>query len=318
MPMKHISNAHELLAVFGMPSGPYRSPIPHSDMKAGFSIQRLYPNDIRFKPKVYTDGTPDDVVVFWVTYQDHKVDGAADLVPLRLRAAKMSQYGTTHVGFDFDDLSCPTRASVVASEKCTQPLDVDLNREYFFSRTKGGLVDARGNEVSGTTILDRLYRLHCVSVHPFWGLKARASVLAHSAFHRTLTALVDATVWILTHIFGRTLEEGPYRSILSDGYALSDFKRQEEDKIEIVGYSTSKRVVFGFALIVVLLASWLLPAKEGSYVADLVDKEFLLAMHALTLLGILDVLLPHTLFVVLNVLIKIRRKYFSWRFRRAK
>lgn len=315
--MKHISSAHELLAIFGMPNGSYLSPAAHTDTKAGFTIQRQYPTNIRFKPKVYADGTPDDVVVFWVGYQERKFDAAAGTVPLRLRAARMSQYCAKHFDFDFDDSSCPTRESIEVSQRSPQPLEVELNRDYFFSVTQGILVDARGNQVSGVAILDHLYLLHCKTVHPLWGLKAHATVASHAALLRSLTASVDTIAWLLKHAFGRKVEDGPYRSILSDGYRLSDLKRQEEDKIEMVGYSTSKRVVFGFAMIVALLAYLLLPAEQGSYMAALLDKEFLLATHALILLGVLDVVVPYTLFGLLNLLIKIRRKYFDWRFQRA-
>lgn len=301
----------ELLKIFGSygDSG-YENPIQLRDTTVGFSIQKNYPTGIRFKPAKSEEGD-DDVAVIWVVYEPHKRAPAADLIPLRLRIATMSKYRAAHWDYNFDDENCPTEDSVLLSKSTPRPLELSLINEYYYSETLDSLVNLKGARVEGRDVLDHLFNAHCDSVHPIKGIRWQGAHKLSKLIRWIFDQPVNLLTWLLTAIFGRTLDERRDRSAFLDGYLWADFKKVSVDSIEIAGYRASRRVVVLFLLIVVTGCVFLLPADEKTYIGSLVRSEFLMAIHSLALLLVLDELLPALIFLLLNRSIRFRKWYLN-------
>ena len=301
----------ELLTLFsGYGDAGYENPIQLKDTSVGFSIQRSYPVEIRFKPAKGLQGD-DDVAVIWVVYEPHKRAADADLIPLRLRIATMSKYRAAHWDYNFEDKNCPTEDSVLLSKSTPRPLELNLANEYYYSEKLERLVNSKGSAVEGREILDQLFNAHCDSVHPIKGIRWQGAHKLSKFMRWLFDQPANFLLWLLTVIFGRTLDERRDRSVFLDGYLWTDFKKVSVDSIEIAGYRASRRVVVLFLLIVVTGCVFLLPADEKTYIGSLVRSEFLLAIHSLALLLFLDELLPSLLFVLLNRSIRLRKWYLN-------
>lgn len=307
----------DLLALFkGYSESGYENPIPLNDTAVGFSIQKSYPSEIRFKPAKGLQGD-DDVAVIWVVYEPHKRAADADLIPLRLRIATMSKYRAAHWDYNFADENCPTEDSVHLSKSTPRPLELNLANEYYYSEKLERLVNSKGSAVEGREILEQLFNAHCDSVHPIKGIRWQGAHKLSQLIRWFFDQPVNILLWLVTVIFGRTLDERRDRSIFLDGYLWTDFKKVSVDSIEIAGYRASRRVVVIFLLIVVIGCVFLLPADEKTYVGSLVRSEFLLVIHSLALLLVLDELLPSLLFLLLNKSIMLRKWYLNLLLARA-
>ncbi len=307
------STGSELLKLFGdYSSAGYVDPIELRDKTIGFSIQKSYPDNIRFKPAKGPKGD-DDVAVIWVVYEPHKTNAQTKLTPLRLRIATMSKYRAAHWDYNFDDEeNCPTEESVFQSKSTPRPLDLTLINEYHYAHASDSLVDSKGVRVVGREMLDRLFMDHCDSIHPIRGIRWQGERKLSEFLRWAIEQPVLILVWALKNIFGRTLDEQRDRSSFLDGYLWGDFKKVSVDSLEVAGYRTSKRVVLIFLLLVITGSAVLLPADEKTYVGTLVRSEFLLALHSLALLLILDEVIPALLFWLLNRSICLRRRYLNW------
>jgi hypothetical protein len=309
--MKHLQNSQELLCLFGdIESSGYLDCIPLNDRKVGFSVQKKYPSNIQFKPVKTRDGEDDDIAVIWVVYDEFKQASTSHLIPLRLRIAKMSKYRAKNWEYNFDDEDCPSKESVLQSNECLQPIELNSVDEYFYDTNNNLIVDSNKIEVSGVTILNKLFEYHCRSVHPVKGLGIRGKVKIQKGIFSLFEKLIKIIVYILK-IFDRRLVEHIERSVYFEGYSNIDLKRIELDSIEVGGYRASKNVIVIFSLIIAGVAFWLLPLKENTYLGALIHSEFLMVIHSLLLLIILDEIIPRILLWGINLIIKARKLYFQ-------
>jgi len=131
--MTQLETSYQLLALFGdITSAGYLEPIHLTDTKVGFSVQRGYPTNIRYKPARNKAGEYDNIAVIWVVYEDRLPQGDS-LIPIRLRIAMMSKYRSVHWDYDFQAEVCPTKESVLESKKSPQPLDLSLSGVWTYS-----------------------------------------------------------------------------------------------------------------------------------------------------------------------------------------
>lgn len=308
----------ELLELFGdIEASGYVDAVYLSDTAVGFSIQRKYPPDIRFKPAKKADGEDDSIAVIWVVYESHNAQNPAGPIPIRLRISTMSRYRALHWDYDFEDVNSPTKESISESKQSPQPLEMTLNGEYFYSPGTDKLIDSSGNEVTGVQILNSIFKAHCDSVHLIKGIRWKAPHLFTQICRRSFDWAINSCIWLLRTIFGRTVDERRDRSAFLDGYLKEDFKKISIDSIELAGYRASKRVILLFTMLVVLGCIASLPAPEDSYLESLISSDFLLLLHSLFALFILDELLPNFFFWVLNRLIRARKWYLNRLVRRS-
>jgi hypothetical protein len=309
--------AERFLELFtGMLGAGYLSPVFLSDTRVGFSVQREYPKDIRFKPAKNNKGEPDDIAVIWVIYDETRKKEADDRVPIRIRVGTMSRYRAKHWDYNFEDDDGPTKESVQTSRKTPQPLEVNFFDEYFYDTGKSVFINSSGAELSGVQILNAVFKLHCDSVHPILGLGLRSRKTASETVFRIIEFVVAGLTWTLRNVFGRTLDDSFSRLGYFDGFLKENFKKIAVDSIEIFGYRASRRVILLFCAFVVFGAFFALPPSRGSYVESLLNSEFLLLVHGLLLIYFLDELLPGVIFFLLNKVVQLRRIYFNWLFTR--
>ena len=312
--MTYPKDGFALLKLFGdIESVGYFDSVILNDTKAGFSIQRNYPKDIKFKPARTVSGKEDSIACIWVVYESKKQSSKNTPVPIRFRISLMSKYRTRHF-FDDDDLDPekPTKASLNISQRTPQPIDLNLREGYFFDPHTGGLVDEQGNSVSGVDALNEIYQAHCNTVHPLKGISIRSKQVAHSFSRGVLDWLIDSSKWSLKNLFGRTLNERTDRSSYFDGYKGQDFGKLPEDCIEVFGYKVPKRVLGLFIVMAAFTTYLFFPAEDQSYADLVVHSEVMLTIHCLAGLLFLDVIIPHLMFAGINGLISCRRRYVNW------
>jgi hypothetical protein len=312
--MDYPQDGFELLKLFGdIENAGYVNAVVLTDAAVGFSVQRTYPDNIKFKPAKTAEGKDDSIACIWVVYESKKQSSKNLPVPIRFRIGLMSKYRARHF-FDDDDLDPekPTKVSLAASLGTPQPIELNLRDGYFFDPHTGGLVNEQGTAVRGVDALDEIYQAHCDTVHPVKGLGIRSKQATHSFSRNVLDKLIDSSKWCLKNLFGRTLNERPDRSSYFDGYKGQDFGKLSEDCIEVVGYKVPKRVLGLFIVLSAATAYFLYPIEERSYADIVVHSEVLLTIHCLTGLLFLDVIIPHMIFALVNGLIYIRKRYVNW------
>jgi hypothetical protein len=315
--MKPINNSNQFQILFrGFKTAGYQYPINLTDTNIGFSIQRCYPENIRFKPAKTTSGKDDDVAVVWIVYEESLRKNGADLIPIRFRIGTMSKYRAKHWDYDFEKPDCPTRESVEIRKKSVQPLEMNLIDEFFYSESKGYIVNTKGKKTRGIDILNYLFDYHCNTTHPIKGLGVRTKNSLAIFSLRGLDKTISSIKWALKYVFGRTLDEQTNRNSHLDGYLEADFKKTADNSLELGGYRTTKRVILLFSALVALACFFCLPVKDESYVGNLLHDDFLLIIHSLLGLFILDEVIPIAIFRLMNSFISLRKIYLNFLLKR--
>lgn len=314
--MTYLHTSQEFLDKFGdIQLAGFIDPTFLTDIKIGFSIQKNYPDNIRYKPAKDESGNPDNIAVIWAVYEERFASKGDRYIPLRFRIALMSKYRTLNFDYDYDDPKCPTKDSVAISFATPRPIDLDLNDSYFYDSEKDCFVNGDYEKVPGVTILVSLFEAHIDSVHLIKGASLRSKIYIEGSITRLLDASINGVIYVLEQCFGRTLDERLERMTYFDGYSSDSLKVTGTDFMEVAGYKASKKVIVIFAVIVAIFCWYTLPVDEDTYLGNLIQSDFLLLVHSLLLLVFLDNVFPKILFHMLNWLIGLRKKYINWRLR---
>lgn len=306
--MPIINTSEKVLSLFnGYEAGGYQSPILFQAPEIGFSIQKNYPENIRYKPAKTRNGKDDNIAVIWVSLGADAVDN--NLTPLRLRVANMSLYRAKHWDYNFDEDDSPTEESVIASRKTPQPLELNWIGGVFYDQQHNVLKDESNNIITGVAVLNKIFSAHCDTVHPIKGLPIKTLNRVHNCARGILDLLVASVIFILRKLFGRTIDENGAKMSYFSGYEWENFKKISIDSIELAGYRASKNVIVIFSIITVFASFLILPTKEDTYVHSLINSETLMILHIIVGLYLLDDLIPSALFMLLNLLIKVRTWY---------
>ncbi len=308
----YLSNSSELLDKFDdYAEADYNTATFLSDTKVGFSIQRNYPENIRYKPAKDKTGNPDNIAVIWVVYDERSEKNNLINIPIRLRVAMMSKYRARNYDYDFEDDSCPTEDSVLISKSTPQPADLNLIGEYFYNSQKRKLVNSKNLEVNGIEILNRIYEAHCDSVSFFKHLNVKFSEYTSSIPLKLFALSISFLEDLLKNLFGRTLDEAANRSTYLDGYLKENFKKVIGDYIEITGYRASKSVIIIFCVLTLIFCFKNLPTSDASYLGNLMKSELLMLTHFIIALWVLDEVLPNVIFRLLNFVFRLRKSYIN-------
>jgi hypothetical protein len=294
---------------FGISDGSdYHDPITLKDA-FGFSIKRKYPEGIAYKPACYRNGDPDDVAVIWISLKE-KAEG--NLIPVTFRISGKSIYLDKKYDYDFKDEASPTQESVEKSKKTPSPHSLDYLDEYFYDKDKSVFVDKEGKKFTGQEILDVVFNEHCDTVHPWKGLELRFKQASRSVIYSVISIIIYLLEELLKKAFLRELQEKDQYLSYYSGY--DSMQRLESiNTINIFGYHASRNTVFIFCLLIFIYNySFYLSWHQGSeYIASLADNYFLIIVHSLFLLLVLDAVVPEITFWTLNKAITIR-KYFGF------
>lgn len=280
---------------------------PLSDVKVGFSVKSEYPSGIRFKPAKTRDGRADSLAVIWVVYADE--EDSSTKVPVSFRIERFNLYRARNFDYDFTDENCPTKESLEASNASPSPVGLEYRQDYFFDHESNSFVDSKGNKKTGQEILDKVFDDHCNTVHLLKGVKLRFQLLMQSKVTGVLGLVVTLLEYFLKKVFGRTFEESDSLSAFYKGYDYSNFKKLNEDSLNVFGYKAAKSVIVLFCLIVVSVSLYrYFNGISGGYLAYISKSNLLSVVHALLLLWLLDTLVPFLMFKFVNLILWARRK----------
>jgi len=310
---QYFNNACELIDKFGVRDlNEYEHITPLTDRKVGFSVQRKYPQHIRYVPPKTKKGEDDVVALIHIIYNrpvETKLETDALKIPLVVRVGAHSRYRQNHFDYDFNDEDCPTKESLAESKQTSQPISLDYIDEFFFDHTNNAFVDRAGKAISGQDILERVFREHLDTTHLIKGLKLRLTLRAQCVSVSLLTLLSTFIVFLLKKFFGRTIDESDNLASFYWGYETKDFKKLSTDSLDVFGYKTSRSVIMVFCFVVALAYGVkYVFSLSTPYLKAVFSDNFLSIIHALLVLGFLDVVAPYMLFHVLNFLIRLRTK----------
>ena len=317
----YFNSAEELIDAFNIRNNPVCDRIaPLKDCKAGFSIQRRYPEDIRYRPPKLRDGTDDMVTLTHVMYEhpdeDKKQKEHDSRVPLVIRIVGYSRYRATHFDYNFSDNDCPTKESVEKSKLTPAPIELNYENAFYYDHGDNHFHEESGRVLTGVEVLEKAYKDHCDTVHLLKGLKLRLKLRSQSLSISLLDIIVRLLTKALSSIFGRTLDDSDAISVYFSGYKRENLKKLSTESLTIFGYSTARRVIILFCLLAVMAFTWyFLSDSKSKYLKAVFSNSFLSLAFSIVIIWILDVVIPVLLFCFINIAIKMRTTLAFKRFK---
>jgi hypothetical protein len=308
-----ITNTKQFIDLFNFTeeSG-YYNPVHLQDEEIGFSIKKKYPTDIRFKPTLKQNGEPDDIMVIWLVFHLHKslkTGSNSKKYPIYIKINKYSLYRTKYFDYNFDDEESPTEVSLSVSKNTPQPLELEYFSDFFFDDALNCFVDNKGNLLTGIEMLNSVVKQHLNTVHIIKGFKIRTKIFAKSNVAGIFTLLIKILIFLLKYPFGRLLKDSDSELSLYHGFNNEDMKRITTDTVEIFKYHASKHVITTFCIIIIFISSIDYFFKlNSSYLKYITSNNLMIVTYSITLLLILDILIPQVLFHLINALVSLRNK----------
>ena len=305
-----IQSTEDFISKFELTGSEFYDAVRFIDSKVGFSIKRKYPASIRYKPALKSNGEPDNVVTIWLGYT-HPDETSREIdqnhVPIRIRVGNMSLYRTYHIDYDFTDDNCPTKISLEESNATPKPIELEYNNEFFYNHQTNQFINGKGNNISGIDILNQVFKDHCNTVHLWKGLKLRLKLSAQSRGYGFLGIVISILKVILKYFFGRTIDEDPTSSSLYYGYKKKDFKKLNEDSLNIFGYKAAKPIILVFCLIVISISLYRYFFQiSAGYISYIASNNTSTIAHGIFILWFLDSIIPPVIFRIINLIIKLR------------
>lgn len=286
----------ELIKLFSFEDNPqYVEVTPYNDRKVGFSVQRAYPSNIRYKPPKRNDGKPDTYALIGIVYvHPDETDKTIDQkrVPINVRISPFSRYLRRRFDYDYEDPDCPTEESVKESKKTPKPESLESYDEYFYDHQGGNFTDKDGNIVSAIEIIDHIYDLHCKTVHLIRGLTIRGKVTLKGRAVSICEKAINICTKTLTALFGRSIEiEDPV------GYfhpiKREDIKLLNPDYVTFMGLHVSKRAALTFSVFHLLMYTiFYINEIESKYIAGIASNSLLLSCYSLFAIFIFHEVIP--------------------------
>lgn len=314
MSNQYFENAQQFMNLFSIESSSYENMVPLTDRKVGFSVQRAYPKNLRFSPSKTESGSPDTVAIihaFYIHPSESKEQITIEKVPLFIRIGKFSRYRMNHLDYNFEDKDCPTEESIRFMKTSPNPVDLS-SYDYFYNHSKNTFFNDNGDKPSGIQLLDYIFREHCDTIHWIRGIRIQWKFRSNRWLINILTWASALIKFLLTHLFGRTLDSESNVVAFLSGYKEEDFKKLSTESFVIFGYKASKSVIVIFSLIMlaVYIFQFYYPASNR-----FLEKLFSINLYSVALvissLWFLDDILPKCLFKLLNLITRIRTtRYF--------
>lgn len=321
MTIEYFKSANDLIKAFDVENNPvYEKITPLNDRKVGFSFQRKYPDNIRYYPPKTIKGKDDTVALIHVVYEhpdEVKKQSVQDSrIPFIIRVTAYSRYTAEHFDYNFDDVNCPTKESVERSKLTPKPIDLNYEGDFFYDHNDNKFYDDKGKSLSGTEILDQVFKDHCYTIHLFKGLKLRFKLGSRSLCVLLFDVLVKAFKKILISVFGRTLDESDSVSAYFSGYKRENLKKLSTESLTVFGYSTARKVILLFCfLTVIAYTSYFFTDTKSKYLKTVFSNSFLSLTFSIVIIWLLDEVLPIFLFRIINMIIKWRSTLVFRRFK---
>lgn len=281
------------------PLGPeYISPTRLVDKYVGFSVIREYPEGLRFKTAVTTDGMPDTVALIHVLIDPDlpKIGGRA---PIRTRVSKFSKFLSKHFDYDFSDKASPTEESVRLSQASIQPSELMIVGEYFLESDGSSIRDKVGVKISGKSVLDDAFSKHVRTLGALSSAQLKVRIGKFESI--LLTFLCRSSKFVLTKILGRVLVPDKEMRFLFYGYAPEDVRKSSTESVRFFDYLVPKPVAILFcALVALSFLCFHFSEGSSSYLRAISTNGVLAATHGILALFVLNDVIPSALRHVLN------------------
>jgi hypothetical protein len=305
-----INSAERLREIFDLanPDGVYHNYLPFPDRIAGFSIEREYPNKLRYKPLKTRDGKAVTVALYHVVY-GHPKDTEQPIndakVPVFISIGLFNRYKAAHHEYAFSDPDCPTEESIELSESSPKPASLE-SKNIFYDHKIEKLIIVSGQAVSGRKLLDSLFKNHCDTVRKWRGIKYRFNKKVHSA-KIYICKQGERFCRCLLKCLGYALPEKVGFDIFSGSYTRKDLQACKSADITIFQYKTSKNVVVAFSIIVVIgFILYFLLGLKLPFVSGLATGSLFVMCSVIIFLWILESVIPRVLLIFVNYLFKKR------------
>lgn len=289
----------------------YKDYTPLTDHRVGFSIQRNYPSNIRFKPPIKANGDPDKVAIIHVIYSVESLDTSnINKVPIRLFIGTFSKYLSKHFDYDFSDTAhCPTKESVQISKMSPEPLSLEDYTEYYFDHSAQGVFDSKGKNVIGREILDGIFQKHCNTVHWIKGIIIQSNLGSKNIVVKLMTMAIETAKWILRVFFGRTFESQDWFAGVLQPYKREDMRLLKIESIEISNFKASKNVAVTFSVLVIIVAMLITYSNFENKLVSAIKENSLLQLTACILtLWFMDSVMPLLILWFINLLVRWKLK----------
>src|SRR3989344_299161 len=222
------------------------TPFENSD-SIGFSIQREYPKNIRYKPPTTKSGASDTIAIIYVYLSKKTVatKETSDKAQINLAIKTYSQYLSNHKNYKFDESDCPTKESVKLSERSPKPISLDSTEEYFYDYNQGVLKDKTNTVISGEKILDIFFEQHCNTIHMIKGLKLQWQLSSQKFAIKVIEVFLPFLIWLLRATTGRVIDtKKESLAGIFEPYQKEHMRLLEGEKIEFFEYEVgSKNII---------------------------------------------------------------------------
>ncbi len=284
----------------------YYEPILLSDTKFGFSIKRKYPDSIAFKPALKQNGDSDTVAVLWIVLRD-KAELQAGKFLLTARISAYSLWSTNHFEYDESNPDSPTAEAVEKSKKTPRPVDLEYRDDFYYDSKNKVFLDKKNRPISGESILNYVFQEHCDTTHKLKGFELQFKNFVRKFFQTVLASVIWSLKFILAQIFRTKVIAENSLSELFDGY--KDIEKTETETLDVFGYKASKSTIILFSVIISTLCylkyEELVELKYFKYISA---DNFLVVVHSIVALAIIEIIPQAILLRTLNQLIKLKAK----------
>jgi len=304
--MANFNSTGEFLKLFEIAeSNEYKNITPLTDVNVGFSVQREYPVDGRYRPPMRADGVPDVVAIIHIVYNPgpKAAVAPANSVPVRITVVRYSKWIGQHFSYDFENKECPTEESIAVSNKTPKPLDLIM--EGCFDHEDARFVLETGESLAPKELLDWIFQKH---------LKTTGYLVAtlRTSKHK-VRDLTGGLIKIIRYYF---LEETWHWQIEDNisnakyylyGYPESEVRKRLLKELDLFGYSTSMATIILFCCLVIITFSicFILGVNEP-FLNYISSNNSLVLIFAVFGLYVLDNIIPGLLFKLMNILIRFR------------
>ncbi|MCX6111973.1 MAG: hypothetical protein NTY22_01630 [Proteobacteria bacterium] len=279
----------------------------------GFTVQRVYPDDLRYKPPKNQNNKPDVVALIHVILRN--IDSEDRKTPVFIRISKYSRYISEHFDYVYNDKDSPTKESLELSKKTPHPIDLEITNEFFINLEQKEITDKNNKIKSGANLLDFAFDYHISTVRGFKGLKSRFSKKYKQIQSSSIYKTIDFLKFILRKLFGRYLDDSNHSSYMIIGYPKESIKKLDIDSIVIFNYKASKPVIIFFCILSILFFTAYYYLRQfgyhSLYLTMLTKNNFMMLTTSILALYVLDEKLPYALLWIINFLISTRWKGLS-------
>lgn len=279
----------------------------------GFSVQRAYPEQSRFKPPTKKDGTPDSYALIGILYEPGRASpDKPKIVPISGNVSVFSRYISKNWDYDFTDSGCPTEESVTASKKTPRPVDLSAFDEFAYDHERDVFLNASGEVIDGMDIINGLYDDHLATIDKFKGIVFRWKLDSQNKAVALCGVFREALKWLLRKICGRSLEPDEAMRGIWDNYRPEDMKLLKTESINVFGYKASKNVIITFCILIIAGYTVVKFAKFlSAWLAGIGNNSLLGFCFSILIISFLDHILPTFFLWSINSLTKLRLKLIS-------